>query len=239
MDKKTDMTELDNYLAEHYLNAQQLSALCEISEEELYALILAQLIPEASYIVNKSGTIRSFVFGEMPAAGALPGEYFHRRTASWIKRTRAVIAHNGLATAHASLKQDFITNYRAALADLNTTLWRLSDSFSEDGTAIESGLQARAETAWKYFLNGTFGLCVFDPVSEAAIARKEVLQEKLTSLSENGLKTTFSPTQAQLVSDLIETYARATMPFSPVEYAISSRKRLVDDLKARLLIYLG
>jgi hypothetical protein len=34
--------------------------------------------------------------------------------------------------------------------------------------------------------------------------------------------------------DVIAAYEVAAMPFSPIEYAQSSRKRLVDDLRARL-----
>lgn len=234
MDKKINMTELDHYLAEYYVNTDQLSALCEISAEELHALIQAQLIPEASYVVTASGTIHSFVFGEMQAPGAMPGHYFHRANIIWAKRARTAIAQSGQDSAQAMLRQDFMENFCTALTELNVTTWRLTDSFNEDGTAIEDGLRARAESTWKYFLNGTFGLCVAHPVSEAAIANKEVLQEKLSALTENGRKLAWTQQQLAPIWELIDAYADASMPFSPIEYSISSRKRLVDDLKARL-----
>jgi hypothetical protein len=96
------------------------------------------------------------------------------------------------------------------------------------------GLRARVESTWEHFLLGTFGLCVADPSSEAAIARKEVLQEKLTMLSDNGAKNEFSEAEARALLELIDAYAQAAMPFSPIEYAVSSRKRLVEDLSARI-----
>ena len=99
---------------------------------------------------------------------------------------------------------------------------------------IHAGLRVRTDAAWEYFLNGTFGLCVACPISEAHIAYKEVLQEKLTQSSDNGRKTAFSPPQAQATRELIDAYAAASMPFSPIEYASSSRKRLVEDLGAHL-----
>ena len=123
---------------------------------------------------------------------------------------------------------------QVALADLNATVWRLPDSFNESGLVIVAGLQARLESLWDHFLQGTFGLCVADPVSEAAIARKEVLQEKLIALSENGKKAAFSAAEAQPLLDLIDDYANSSMPFSPIEYPISSRKRLVEDLALRI-----
>lgn len=86
---------------------------------------------------------------------------------------------------------------------------------------------------WEHFLQGTFGLCVANPLSEEAIAWKEVLQEKLTTLSDNGARAVFSAPKAQAMLELIDAYAQSAMPFSPVEYSVSSRKRLVEDLRAR------
>ena len=61
-----------------------------------------------------------------------------------------------------------------------------------------------------------------------------MLQEKLTQLSENGARTVYSPLQLLALHELIDAYAAAAMPFSPVEYALSSRKRLVEDLRLKL-----
>lgn len=72
-------------------------------------------------------------------------------------------------------------------------------------------------------------------LAEAAIARKEILQEKLMALSDNGTRERFDASERRQLLRLIGAYARASMPFSPVEYPRSRRKRLVDDLRARLL----
>lgn len=228
------MSNLNDYLAKYYLNAQQFSAACNINGDELRGLIAAQLIPEPSYIVTESATIKSFAFSEMPAPDAKPGEYFHRESTVWVARAIATIASDGQAKAYEILKSNFLRNFATALKELNTSTRRLTDSFDEIGAAIQAGLDARCATAWKYFLNGTFCLCVAHPVSEAAIANKEILQEKLTALSENGQKTEFTEAEVQVIFPLISSYAAAAMPFSPVEFSISSRRRLVDDLRARL-----
>jgi hypothetical protein len=81
---------------------------------------------------------------------------------------------------------------------------------------------------------GTFALCVANPISEAHIAYKEVLQEKLAQQSESGAKMVFSPQEVFAMSELIDRYAAAAMPFSPIEYALSSRKRLVEELRANI-----
>jgi len=229
------MTELNIYLSHHYLNDAQLSSVAAISLDELNVLIEGQLVPAPAYVVSEHGTVRSFVFGEMAAPGATPGCYFHPAQVHWIAVAREAMASGGaLHDVQADLKAQFTARYAAALANLDLTTWRLHDSFDGHGTPIPDGLLARTDSAWAHFLNGTFCLCVADPVSEAKIACKEVLQEKLAHKSEHGRKTTFTAQEAIELATLIDAYAAAAMPFSPVEYGLSSRKRLVEDLRMRL-----
>jgi GNAT superfamily N-acetyltransferase len=229
------MTELNIYLSHHYLNEAQLSSVAAISLDELNVLIEGQLVPAPAYVVSDHGTVRSFVFGEMAAPGARPGRYFHPAQVHWIAVAREAMASGGaLHDVQAHLKAQFTARYAAALANLDLTTWRLHDSFDGHGTPIPDGLLARTDSAWTHFLNGTFSLCVANPVSEAQIACKEVLQEKLGYQSENGGKMGFTHQEASELAALIDAYAAAAMPFSPVEYALSSRKRLVEDLRARL-----
>jgi hypothetical protein len=228
------MTELNNYLAGHYLNEAQLVAVAGVPMETLDALIRDRLLPAPSYVVTDAGKLCSFVFGEMAAPGATAGRYFHPSQLAWIARAREALAKHGARGAEAYLQQRFAGDFAAALATLNLTTWRLRDCFDDAGTPIAEGLRARIDSAWKYFLNGTFTLCVANPISEAHIAYKEVLQEKLTQLSENGGRTAFPSPQLPAMRELIDAYAAASMPFSPVEYPLSSRKRLVEDLRAKL-----
>jgi hypothetical protein len=219
------MTDLDNYLAQHYLNEEQLAAASGVSIAEIDALIDAGRIPAPAYLVSADGQLHSHVFGAMPAPGARPGRYFHPAQLRWISVARA---------GGADLKSGFTDRFAGALASLNLTTWRMPDSFDEQGVPIAEGLRVRTENAWTYFLNGTFCLCVANPVSEAHIAYKEVLQEKLTQLSENGKKTRYPAQELPGMRALIADYAAAAMPFSPVEYALCSRKRLVQDLLEQL-----
>ncbi len=223
------MSTLDAYLSQHYLNQDQLASAAAITITELDSLISRRLVPEPSYVVTTDGQVHSFVFGAMPAPGATPGRYFHPAQLSWLS-----LARTTSALTEDQLKVHFSDRFVAALAILNLTTWRLLDSFDDDGKPIEKGLRLRTETAWKYFLNGTFGLCVANPVSEAHIARKEILQEKLAAMSENGSRSVFAPIEVAGLLQLIDDYAEASMPFSPVEYHRSSRKRLVDDMRVKL-----
>jgi Family of unknown function (DUF6058) len=227
------LTDLDAYLAQHYLDAIQFADFCNISAATLSMLITKKRIPEPSYRISKNFTVYSYVFGEMDAPGSKPGEYFHPANRAWV-----LLAHGSkLDTESSQLKARFSNNFQSALTEFNQTLFRLNDSFTDDGMPIPEGLIARSETAWEHFLKGTFGLCIANPTSEYEIARKETLQEKLSALSENGLKAHFAHDEINILLKLIEEYEAASMPFSPVEYSRSSRKRLVEDLRKRLLAY--
>jgi hypothetical protein len=228
------MTDLDNYLAQHYLNDAQVAQAGAIGIDELDSLIRGRLVPAPSYVVNRQGRVSSFVFGDMAAPGATAGRYFHPSQLVWIGVARHAIANGAPGDVEARLKDQFGAKFSAALAMLNQTTWRLRDSFGDDGTPIAAGLRARVDSAWTYFLNGTFALCVANPISEAHIAYKEVLQEKLAQQSENGSRTLFAPPEVQPMLALIDAYAAAAMPFSPIEYGLSSRKRLIEDLRVKL-----
>lgn len=225
---------LNDYFVRHFLNAEQFAAACGISTTELAALVQERLVPAPSYVVAGSSTLSSHVFGTLPAPGAKDGEYFHRSGAVWVQRAQRAIEKKGYGNAHDALKKQFVANFSTALAALDANTWRLHDCFDASGAPIAAGLHHRIGHAWTHFLHGTFGLCVANPISEAAIAEKEVLQEKLIALSENGNKTEFTESEAPEILALIDIYAQSAMPFSPIDYPISSRKRLVEDLRARV-----
>lgn len=225
------MNDLDRYLSEFFVNSEQLATACGISSDKISRLVKDELIPAPSYVVSESSVISSFVFGRMEAKGSTDGQYFHPSTSVWVNKALLAISEFGQADAQFELKRQFMENLKTALSDFDKSIWRLRDSFTDDGVVIEEGLRVRLDSIWDHFLKGTFGLCVAKPDSERAIARKEILQEKLTALSENGKKELFSETEAPEFLALIDEFAESAMPFSPIEYPMSSRKRLVENLR--------
>ncbi len=228
------MSELDVYLSQYFLDTEQMAAASGLPVAALLTLVRERLVPGPSYVVANGATLKSYVFGEMAAGAAKEGCFFHPATAVWVDRAIHVIAEVGREQAGTLLRARFAERMQAALAELNDSTWRLPDCFAEDGTTIPDGIARRMQSIWAHFMHGTFGLCVANPVSEMAIARKEVLQEKLTALSANGTRFAYTADEALAMLDLIDAFADSAMPFSPIDYPISSRKRLVDDLAARI-----
>ncbi len=231
------VTKLDEYLSRYFVTAEELSALCDISPEALWRMVHKQLVMQPSYIVSQSRVIESYVFGKLSCDGARNGCYFRPATKLWVRRAVDALRNADESKAYATLKATFERNFTAALQALDRTMWRLRDCMTDDGAVIQLAMQTRLQDAWNHHLHGVFGLCVVNPESEAAIAIKEVCQEKLAALSDNGGKEIFSYSEAEELLAVIDEYAMLSMPFSPVEYSLSSRHRLVDNLRPRVAMH--
>jgi len=228
------MNDLQNYLDHHYQTLEQFANASAISPDEINNLISQKLIPEPSYTVLNTNKCISQAFGELTSSCLVAGKYFHPGNRTWVMIAIESKKRMGAVQAHHELKQQFRQNFAAELKRLNSKVFSLKDSFTANGQVIEDGLNVRTNAAWDYFLKGVFSLCVADPSTEKSIATKEVLQEALIALTDNGVKTDYNNEAKHHILNLIHQYEQAAMPFSPAEYANSSRKRLVEDLQAKL-----
>jgi Family of unknown function (DUF6058) len=220
--------KVQEYLDRYYWTAQQLAESSGLAIGDLNMMVESGLVPKPSYVVVGS-ILESAAFGRLSAHDAREASYFNPATVSWIERVQNLSVKPSIE----ALRELFADNMATVLAQMNQSVWRLSDAFDDQGLPIPAGLNVRIDSYWHSLNDGIFGLCVVDPVSEFEIASKEILQEKLTAITNNGTQLEGSGICKEDLIDLIDAYARASMPFSPVEYPISSRKRLVDDLLAQ------
>ena len=202
---------LKTYLQKHFVDKPTFASLLGVTVERLDELIAAKAIPEPTYTCDGS-SVRSAAFGAIPIEESLSGEYFRPECTRWAK-----IANQ----AAPGKERD------AVLSELTNELKTGLRTYFKDPTIVEGKIQ----NFLPYFLNGTFGLCAADPSTGTGIARKEILQERLTELTENGSNPSPPGVSKSELLRLIDDYAVSAMPFSPAEYARSSRKRLVDDLR--------
>lgn len=225
---------VERYLRERFLDAPALAGHCGIDEDALSRLIASGLAPGPSYDVDTAGTMRSRVFGAVEAPGAPAGRWFNPAMAPWVMRGLAALGAQGgdsaAAAAATMMEYTFRAGYRAALLAVHADEGPIPGFADADGRFDEAAFDAQFPSLWEHLLAGTFGLCVADPVDEAHIAAKETVQARLTHLTGNGARRDFSEAEKTTARALIERYRRLSTPFSPAEYARSSRKRLVDDL---------
>ena len=202
---------LKTYLQKHFVDKPTFASLLGVTVERLDELIAAKAIPEPTYTCDGS-SVRSAAFGAIRIEESLSGEYFRPECTRWAK----------IANQAAPRKER-----DAVLSELTNELKTGLRTYFKDPTIVEGKIQ----NFLPYFLNGTFGLCAADPSTGTGIARKEILQERLTELTENGSNPSPPGVSKSELLRLIDDYAVSAMPFSPAEYARSSRKRLVDDLR--------
>jgi hypothetical protein len=224
---------IDEYLHRYFCDEATLAFDCGIAVETLREMISAGMVPGPAYAVA-DGCIVSHVFGEMDAMGAPEGRWFSPSNAAWLRRALAAMAERGRGDATDALRARFKHEYGAALRASHANEGPLPGFTCADGNFDEQSYETAFGTVWQHFLAGTFSLCVCDATDEARIAEKECLQMRLTEATGNGAKLAYTASESKAVQHLIERYLLASMPFSPIEYARSSRKRLVEDVLPRL-----
>jgi Family of unknown function (DUF6058) len=224
---------INEYLHRYFCSEATLAAECGIAIDTLGEMISSGMLPQPAYVVS-DGRIVSHVFGGMDAAGAPEGRWFSPSNAAWLRRALAAIAEHGRGDAADALRARFKREYGAALRASHTNDGPLPGITCADGNFDEQSYEASFDAVWQHFLAGTFSLCVRGATDEVRIAEKESLQMRLAEATDNGEKLAYTPSESKAVRCLIERYLLASMPFSPVEYARSSRKRLVEDVLGRL-----
>lgn len=202
---------LRSYLQRHFVDKPAFASLTGVSPERLDQLIAAEAIPGATYTCD-GHSVRSAAFGVIEISEPITGEYFRPECVRWAR----LAAQAPAGSERAAVLSRLTSELRTALSD-----------YLDDSSVIDETIQRFLPHFW----NGTFGLCVADPSTGAGIARKEMLQQKLTALTSNGSDSSPDGISRDGLLQLIDEYAEAAMPFSPAEYERSSRKRLVDDLR--------
>lgn len=229
------MNAVSSYLQERFLDADSFARACGVSTETLARWIAQGLVPAPAYRVDASGTMHSAVFGAREAQ-APEGQWFNPHATAWVRRVRHALATCGddpMTTAQL-LRSGFREHYLRALRDLHVSEGPIPGLVTAVQEFDEAAFDTQFPDVWHHFLAGTYGLCVARPTDEAHIAEKEVTQLRLTAATDNGTRRVYSADEAAVVRRLIARYVDVSMPFSPVEYASSSRKRLVEDVLIRL-----
>ncbi len=226
---------LHEYLQLHFCDAATLAAASNISTETLRSLITSNLVPNAAYVVDE-GHLSSYAFGRMPAAEAPSGAWFSPANTPWVQRALQAISVYGQDAAAGQLRTRFQDDYCRAFRASHATEGPIPGYVRDDNHAFDShAFDADFDSVWSHFLAGTYSLCVQAANDEARIAEKEILQLRLSAATEGGEKLLYNAAESHAVHVLIDRYVEASMPFSPIEYARSSRRRLVEAVLPRLV----
>lgn len=206
--------ELIRYLNDAYFTEQQLLDACGIDASELAALQERGVMPQPSYHLKLDIACDSF-FG--PRSEQASVSYYGKGNLAWIGVVQSVAT---AADAFAIFAQRY--KYRlAALAAAGVTT---------SAEKLGAGLDAHIETEWKYFLDGTYGLCTKSGLPEDIAAKelavfviKEITGERADTVLDDAMRARLT-----IAVDLLDT---ASSMFAPHERARSSRHRLIDEVR--------
>ena len=200
--------ELIAYLDTHFLTRARLLDAAGIDAGRLDALIAQERMPHPSYRLKWDVTCTSY-FGAHEDGARV--DYFARGYVAWI---------GTLPAAPDDAFDVFARRYRAALAALPL---RALDPRPDAG----SDAHLRAE--WRDFLAGTYGLCTRSGLPED-IAAKELATRVIDALT--AARPPLAAADLATLRAATDLLDAASSPFAPHERARSSRRRLVDDVRA-------
>ena len=205
------------YLKQYFVDKAALATLAGLSIDVIDRLVSGGAVPRPAYVCD-GWTMHTAAFGRTEIEERICGEFFRRGDVRWLRIAVSARHEN---------PRDAVQ--RQVTEELCSAL-RLSGVSAAD-------VSSKLHTYLPHFWDGTFSLSVAEPETGVGIVAKRRLQEQLIRLSQDGRDPAPSGIARSLLLELIESYRSVTMPFSPAEYELSSRKRLVDDYRKRVIAH--
>ncbi|NHZ82758.1 hypothetical protein F2P44_26270 [Massilia sp. CCM 8695] len=206
--------ELIRYLSDGFFTQQQLLAVSGIDAEELAALQRRAMMPRPSYRLRLDVSCDSF-FGQHEEHKQM--DYYARGYASWIGLLQSLGADSDAFRV-------FAERYRARLTQLKAA------GLCTDNPKLGTGLDEHLREEWRYFLDGSYGVCTKTGLPED-VASKElatmIIREIIGKPAGQALSTR-DRICLTLAVDLLDT---ASSQFAPHERERSSRHSLIDEVR--------
>ncbi len=232
------MTEnIKTYLDNHFLTLSQLARRARMPEEKISALIKAKCIPGPSYELRKSGMLYTYLFGKVGVAIKSSKRYYAPSVTAWIQRAQALAPGRDFRQIAKTMRTNFEKEFRQAMVDLDGRRFGFQRCFIKEGIFEEKQTTKMLKNKWRHFLEGTYGLCVKEPTTARSITRKLIAVSRLAQLTNDGKKKSFLPEERGQVISAMREFDAVVAKFDPVNYPISSRKRLLDDLRKKYKIW--
>lgn len=200
------------YLDQHLITRAELLRVADLNDAELSRLQTLGAVPMPSYRLALAIGCESFFGTHQEHAER---EYYAAGCAAWI----AAVGATREPPQHI-----FERRYRARLFALH------AEGFTT-GHQRRNDLGEHLRDEWKYFLDGTYGVCTKTGAPED-IAAKELAVTIIQALTENRGEQVLTVDQRVTLQRAVDLLDAASAPFAPHEVARSSRRRLIDDVRA-------
>ena len=223
------------YMDKYFVEEKKLADTLKISTSQLLKYTELGVIPSYSYHIISEDWVETVVFGKLQIEQGIPGKYYSKSVQHWFNNAQKVVEHCPSDQIREQLQNQFQLEYSQQIKQLPKLTQLLPDLFDDHGILLEALLKNKAEQTWNDHLSGSYGLCVVKPSSVSAIIEKQIAVRRLANATENDNKQKFNSAQQAEFLMAAEKFDQVAMPFSPADYPLSSRKRLLDDIKTRLV----
>ena len=205
-----------DYLQQHLLSRAALLRAASIDDATLTGLQERGAAPLPSYRLDIDIGCVSFFGRHCEQARQ---EYYATGCTSWI----ATVHESKLAPF-----EIFSERYRARLGALRAA------GMSSTLAKLNAGLEDHLKDEWEHFLDGTYGLCTRTGLPED-IAAKELAVTIINQMLEHAAGPALEAPQRIRLTRAVDLLDSASSPFAPHEMERSSRRRLVDQVRAAYL----
>jgi hypothetical protein len=204
--------ELIDYLNKHFFTRAQLLERAGIGAEQLEQWQRGRMMPLPSYRLRLDASCISF-FGEHREP--MVADYYPKGSLAWIGGLRALRDENAASRL-------FARRYRERLAQLAAA--GIAPNVNELGS------DAHIDSEWNHFLAGTYGVCTVSGLPEDIAAKEAAVVLIRAILTDERVLTASERERLRGAVDLLDS---VSAPFAPHEVARSSRRRYVDDVRAK------
>ena len=205
-----------DYLQHHLLSRAALLRAASIDDATLTVLQQQGAAPQPSYRLELDIGCVSFFGQHFEQARQ---EYYATGCAPWI----ASVHPSNVAPF-----EIFADRYRARLAALRAA------GLSSTIVKLNGGLDDHLKAEWEHFLDGTYGLCTRTGLPED-IAAKELAVTIIEQVLGHALRHALDAQQRHRLTRAVDLLDSASSPFAAHEVERSSRRRLVDQVRATYL----
>ncbi len=211
----TEHSEMNliKYLTKNFYTKSELLLVTGVTEVEFVELQNKAMMPMSSYRLQMNLKCTSF-FGEHSDSEQL--DYYSKGYASWIEMLQSI-------TTARNAFQIFSERYKKTVIQLS------EDGFVADDSRLKEEINRHIKNEWKYFLDGTYGLCTKSGLPED-IASKEVA---ISLINEYLARKSVSEDEIIGLSRAVNLLDQSSSDFAPHERKRSSRFRLVDEVRRK------
>ncbi len=216
------MTNLLEYLNEHFHTTRQLLAASDIGKEQLCAWQQAGCMPLPSYSLDLHISCRSF-FGKHDESLQL--DFYAKDYAAWLE-----FLHVSSSSPSISLQQHayatFHQRYLAQTRKLFQQGMQPAAFKAKEGGIDLAALDQHIGREWISFLKGTYGLCTKSGLPED-IADKEMATLVIDEITDRQCREELTEEARMALARAMRVLDQASGLFAPHERARSSRQRCI------------